>query len=198
VLCNPSTHNPVVIPGTRLLEDPLGVAGTVVADPREYGRVWTVQWMLAPIKGRRIGGVRAKLVDAKGFVTFCNQRDLEVLLGLGKPGQYCYWLGGRYVSPEDNEWHGLCADDEDLRDDLFEHECRLREAYGKAGHPYLPHGIEVQRRVHLEPHNDFEELYTLLWDMDPDTHHYPDPTLKNVARRWARVQRDRVRWERVL
>ena len=195
MLLNPATHNPAVIPGTRMLEDPLGLSGTTVTDPLEPWRMWSVQWLLAPIPGRRLAGVRGKLVDTKGFITFCNQRDLEVLLGHARPGDWCQWAAQRYVGPEDQQWYGLCCDDEDLKDDLFEHECRVRQAY--AGWPYLPTGLEYTRRVHLDVNNDAEELHTLLWDMDPDTRQYPDPSLHNVARRWSRVERNRIIWERV-
>lgn len=178
-----------------MLEDALGLSGTTILDPLEPYRAWTIQWIFAPIHGRKLGGVRAKLVDAKGFITFCNQRDLEVILKQGTPGQYCRWSGGRYVAPDDREWCGLCCDEEDLRDDLFEYECRVREAY--AAYPYLPQGLEYRRLIHLDVDNDAEELHTLLWDMDPDTYAYPDPSLKNVSRRWSRVERNRLVWERV-
>lgn len=195
VLLNPATANLSVIPGTRMLEDALGLSGAVVPDPHEPWRHWTIQWLLAPIPGRHLGGVRAKLIDTKGFVTFCNQRDLEVLMQHGKPGQYCQWTGKNYVSPNDSEWCGLCCDEEDLRDDLFERECRAREHYKE--YPYLPQGLEFTRRLHLELNQDVEELYTLLWDMDPDTYQYPDTSLRNVQRRWSRVERLKLFWERI-
>lgn len=195
VLLNPSIDNPAVIPGTRMLGDALGLSGVVVLDPLEPWRQWSIQWLFAPLPGRSLGGVRARLVDSKGFITFCNQRDLEVILNHGAPGQYCQWTGKHYVSPGDPEWYGLCCDEEDLRDDLFEYECRTREHY--KNYAYLPTGLEFARRVHLEANQDVEELHTLLWDMDPDTRHYPDPTLQNVHRRWSRIERNRLIWERV-
>lgn len=195
MLCNPAIDKPAVIPGTRLLESPLGIAGETIADPLEPWRIWQVQWVLAPVPGRRLNGIRAKLIDTKGFITFCNQRDLEVMLHHGKPGDWCQWANQRYVSPDDKEWFGMCCDEEDLRDDLFEHECRLRQTY--AGYSYLPQGLEYHRRVHLEANNDVEELHTLLWDMNPDTFQYPDPVLQRVSRRWSRIERNRLIWERL-
>lgn len=182
------------IPGTRLLEDPLGLQGAFVMDYREPNRHWTVQWLLAPVDGRKLGGIRAKLVDTKGFVSFINQRDLEVTLGHGKADTWCSWLGSNYRSPSDRDWYGICCDDEDLRDDLFERECWLRQ---ELKYPYLPTGLEVRRRVHLDYRQDVEELDVLLWDMDPDTHVYPDPRLKTLGRRWTRVQREPLIWERL-
>jgi hypothetical protein len=89
VLCNPSLGNLAVIPGTRMLEDPLGLQGAYVLDPLEPARHWWVQWVFAPVPGRALSGIRAKLVDTKGFITFCNQRDLEVMLQHAKPGEWC-------------------------------------------------------------------------------------------------------------
>lgn len=184
-----------VIPGTRMLEDALGFSGMHVQDPLEPWRPWTIQWLLAPIPGRHLGGFRAKLVDQKGFISFCNQRDLEVMIGHGKPGTYCHWTGRDYPTPGESDWYGLCCDDEDLRDDLFERECRLREEY--VGHHYLPTGLEIRRRLHIDQGVDTEELHTLLWDMDVNTRQYPDPRLETVQRRWSRVERSLLQWDRI-
>lgn len=180
--------------GTRLLQDTFGVMNIQVRDPKESGRLWEVQSIYAPIPGRALGGVRAKLVDTKGFITFCNQRDLEVLVGLGAPGRWCRWLGGDYVHPDDREWCGLCADEEDLLDDLQERELMLRSQV-QGGVLTTP--LEFTRRVHLEPKNDFEELFILLGDFDPDTGMYPDPRLETIERRWVRSHREKLRWDRI-
>ena len=195
MLVNPLTDKLIVIPGTRFLEDPLGLQGAYIVDYREPWRHWTVQWILAPVPGRHLGGIRAKVIAHKGFVSFINQRDLEVTLGHGKPDSWCGWLGQNYVSPSSPDWYGICCDEEDLRDDLFEHECRLRQQY--SGYGWLPSGLEITRRIHLEEGNDVEELQTLLWDMNPDTRQYPDPQLDTVQRRWARVERRKMKWEQL-
>jgi hypothetical protein len=196
VLLNPSQHRWETIPGTRFLASDLGLSGKMIRDPLSPWRCWWIQWVLAPVEGRHLGGLRAKLIDEKSFITFINQRDLEVLLGHGRPGEYCPWLGKDYVGHEDRDWYGLCCDDEDLRDDLFERECRLREQH--AEWPWLPQGLEIRRRIHLDHQNDVEDLDTLLWDMNPDTGVYPDPRLEMVQRRWVRVERTRLSWERTL
>ena len=198
MLCNSQQLRELrIIPGTRMLEDPLLSVGCPVTDFREPWRHWKLHWVFAPIPGRRLGGVRAKLIDHKGFVGFLNQRDLEVSLGHGKPGQWCEWLGAKYVSPDDNEWCGICCDSEDLKDDLFERECWLRQQPELAQYPYLPTNLELKRRIHLDVNNDVEELSTLRGDIDFDTGHYPDPRFETVERRWTRIQREPLIWERL-
>lgn len=197
MLLNPARDRPSVIPGTRILEDQLGLPGTYVHDHKEPWRHWHIQWLFAPLPRKYPGGIRAKLVDTKGFITFINQRDLEVILGHGKPGEYCHWTGKKYPNPEGEEWWGHCCDEEDLQDDLFERECSLRQG-PYAQYPYLPQGLHLERRIHLDYGQDVEELHTLLWDMDPDTGQYPDPRLEMVTRRWARVERTQLSWERTL
>src|SRR6266545_5154734 len=86
------------IPGTRMLRDGT-LVGLRFTDPFQQNRIWTIQGLYAPVAGRVLGGIRAKLVDQKSFTSFCNQRDLEVLLKLGRPGNYCEWLGTDYVEP---------------------------------------------------------------------------------------------------
>jgi len=82
-----------MVGGTRMLESTYGLDRVQIPDPKTPGRLWRVQGLYLPVHGRALGGLRAKLEDQKGFITFCNQRDLEVILGLGAPGQYCPWSG---------------------------------------------------------------------------------------------------------
>lgn len=193
MLINPYRDRPAAIPGTRLLEATLGIVGVRVPDPDDTRRVWEVQGLYLPLPGRALGGVRAKFVDQRGFVTFCNQRDLEVMLGLGTPGRYCVWAEVEYVSPEDEEWHGFCCDDEDLYDDLFEREMFLR-AQIPGG--VIPTTCDINRLVHLSKNNDCEELFVMLGDYDPETGMFPDPRFETLERRWMRSERRMVRWER--
>jgi len=193
MIINVYRNPPTAIPGTRLLETTLGIVGTRIPDPDNARRVWEVQSLYLPLHGRAIGGVRTKLVDQKGFVTFCNQRDLEVMLGVGRPSEYCIWAGDEYVAPDDERWCGFCCDDEDLRDDLFEREMFLR-AQMPSG--VLSSNLDIERCVHLEKGDDFEELHVLLGDMDFDTGMFPDSRFETLERRWMRSERRRVRWER--
>lgn len=186
--------------GTRLLKDDLGLVGATVRDPDDSERLWGIQSVYAPISRQGVGGVRTKLVDQYDFVTFCNQRDLEVLLGLGTPGRYCPWLGSEYVEPGDPNWYGFCADEEDLLDDLHDRESLLRQTSPLL---LLPRGSCLKRRVfyggsrvsstHPAAPN-YEEELDLLWDMDPETGICPDTRLETVGRRWSRTMKDKVRW----
>jgi len=90
--------------GTRILQEDFGIVGAVVADTAEKYRLWRVQALYSPIPKRSRGGIRAKLTDQKGVVTFCNQMDLEVLLGIAKPGSYCWWAEEEYPAPGDREF----------------------------------------------------------------------------------------------
>lgn len=181
-----------VYPGTRLLTDTLGIIGQSFWDPNNEFREWTVHSLFSPIPGRSLQGVRARLEDNKGFVSFCNQRDLEVLLGYGRIDSTCPWTGRPYPAPNDPEWYGLCMDSEDLKDDLLQREMALRvhDACGA-----LPPGAEITRRLHLMEDDDLEELVVLIND--------DDFGIAGLTHRWARVERRpgpldrRTFWERL-
>ena len=190
MLLNPNKVRVPTIPGTRILAVDFGVAGFQYRDPATPTRTWTIQCLFAPIPRRALGGIRAKLVDDKGFISFCNQRDLEILLGIAAPGEYCYWADEDYPEIGSREWYGLCVDDEDLVDDLHERELRLREHYPGI----LPNNLELVRRIH-DSGADAEELYVLLWDMDRRTGLGPDSRLETIDSRWVRIERTSVIWK---
>lgn len=196
MLVNPYTEPNRVVPynGTHLLQDNLGVQGREVHEPGAHGRLWCVYSLFAPLPSRALGGIRAKLIDEKNFITFCNQRDLEVLLGIARPGDWCRWAGSEYVGPDHPEWFGLCADDDDLLDDLQERELMLRS--NTPGGVLSGH-LEIVRRVHIESKYDAEELFILLGDYDHETGHFPDMRLETIERRWTRSHRERLRWDRI-
>lgn len=184
MLLNPYETQLPVLPGTRMLQYQLGVEGYQIVDPTTQGRIWTIQRVFAPIPGRHLGGVRAKLMDQKGFITFCNQRDLEVMLGLVRPGSWCRWAGQDYPEPGDSDWFGFCMDRPDMCDDLHEREMQLL-----AENPYgLQWNAEIHCRLHLGGSVDVEELWQINngqpvgWDVE--TLHY----------RWIKVSRDRLEW----
>jgi len=174
-------------PGTRIVQETFGLVGTQINDPHVTGRIWTLQGLYLPVRGRAVGGVRAKLTDQKDFFTFINQRDLEVLLNLGSPGGYCPWLDSEYVDQSDREWHGFCVDEDDLVDDLYERELLLRAQYDEGD--FLPEGSEISRRIHNGQGDDYEELNVLLWDMDTSTGFGPDPRFETIENRWRSVER---------
>lgn len=190
MLFNPNLVQLHVIPGTRILEENFGLSGFLHVDPKVPQRHWVLQYLYAPIRRRRVGGVRAKFMDNKGFVSFCNQRDLEVLLGIASPGARCYWADTDYVDPSESGWFGLCVDDEDLEDDLLERELRLREHYPEI----LPSGLQITRRIH-NAGTDSEELHLFLHDYDIDTGVSPDPRLETISKRWVRIERTVLPWD---
>lgn len=174
--------------GTRLLETTLGIEGATFVDPRIPERAWAVHSLFAPVPSRMLGGVRARLIDAYGFITFVNQRDLEVLLGLGTPGQICPWLGSRYLEVGARDWCGLFVDSEDLRDDLQTREIELRlQSLQQGRGQRLPAGTELRRWVHRDDGDDVEETFSLLWD-----HGYSD--LDGLGERWSRIAIRRIGW----
>ncbi len=175
------------IPGTRIIIETFGVVGADVVDPANPNRRWTVSGLYAPIRGRAVGGVRAKLYDQKEFVSFCNQRDFEVLLGLASPGSYCPWLDQYYVEPGEREWLGLCIDEQDLIDDLYDRELEARALYEDGG--VLPDGLRFTRRIHASAESDFEELMVLLADADYELGIAPDLRIETITNRWASVER---------
>lgn len=197
MLINPYKQTLEVIPGSRMLVEGLGLIGANFPDEKYEGRVWTVTNLFAPLKGRALGGIRAKLQDQKGFVTFCNQRDLELLLGLAKPGNFCPWTEKEYPEMDSREFYGMCADPEDLEDDLFERELQLRSLMAASPEypDIIPWGYEFVRRVHLNRGTDVEELDMMLYDCDPETGLGPDRRFSTLTSRWTRAERNKIRWE---
>lgn len=194
MLINPYTQSKLpTYPGTRLLSVELGVLGASIRDPWKATRTWFVRGLYKPMTKRALGGIRVKLEDDKRFITFCNQRDFEVLIGLGEPGKLCIWADEDYVSPKSEKWFGLCVDDVDLVDDLFDREMAIRaEIPG-----LLPSGLEMTRRVHLSRGLDVEELFYLLADADREGMG-PDPRIETVEDRWVKVERNKVQWDSLL
>lgn len=184
MLLNPHTQKDLLetIQGTRLLLETLGLIGHQVFDPAAPLHIWTIQGLYAPIRGRALGGIRAKAIDQKGFVAFCNQRDLEILLDLASPGHYCHWLGDEYPDYGDPKWFGMCADEDDLLDDLYDCELEVRAQYDNV----VPHNMSFTRRVHESPKNDFEEGLMCIWDAQANG---VDHRFETIERRWASYER---------
>lgn len=188
------------IPGTHIIEETFGVVGATFVDPNNHRREWTVQALYTPVPGLQVGGVRAKVYDTKGFFSFCNQRDLEVLLNIASPGNYCHWLDKDYVDTDSPSWIGLCIDEQDLLDDLYDRELEARSMYPVDA--VLPTGLEFDRRVHSGEGNDYIERLMLLNDLDVHSGASPDTRIETIERRWVSVEttpaRGRFRlWERL-
>jgi hypothetical protein len=174
-----------------MLREDFGLVGFAVADPANAQRTWTVQSVYAPLWGRKLAGLRVKLTDNKNFVTFCNQRDFEVLLGVGAPGDWCQWADQEYVGPGTEEWYGFCMDTPDLCDDLYERELELLAQY-QLGH--IDWAVaEITRRIHLHSSQDAEDLW--IPDLGQAVEVIDIETLSN---RWLRISRDNVEWKRLI
>lgn len=180
---------------SNLLIETFGIKDARFLDTVTQGRIWTVCGVYAPIRGRRIGGIRAKLFDQKGFIAFCNQRDLEVLLDIVSPGAYCEWLDEEYVEPSAQEWIGPCADSDDLIDDLYDRELEARASQTQPGE-MLPEGLYFPRSVHGGRNDDYVEDMILLWDFDRETMMGPDLRFETIVNRWRSTGRtpDRKSW----
>jgi len=178
----PTVEDSRVIVEEGVLNDFVG-AEVQVGNPN---RRWFIQHFLLPITTRRLGGIRAKVEDQKGFVSFINQRDLEVLLGIELPGEACYWWGsGCYAAPGDDDWVGLAADEDDLLDDLYEWELHIRSDLQQQGYYGIPEGVSFTRYLH-DSGTDYEETWVFLWDTGTD--------FKNLTTRWSRAERKAIIW----
>lgn len=176
------------IPGTHIIEDSLGIVGTTLREPTNIIREWTIRALYTPVRGRSLGGFRAKLEDQKGFITFCNQRDLEVLLDEASPGGYCAWLDAEYEEPGGPDWYGLCVDELDLLDDLYDRELEARAQLPRPDMALAP-GLSFERRIHNGVHNDFIEAMMLRFDLDLETGMGPDPRMATIEQRWVSIER---------
>lgn len=191
MIVNPFLEKGRLLPfaGTRVLQNDFDLVGAVVADPIEQQRMWTVQGFYSPLRYRTVQGLRAKLLDAKGYVTFINQMDLEVLLGMARPGTKCLWTGRKYAEHGDSDFFGFCVDEEDLLDDLFDREMLLRGEYNNG---VLPDNLQIVRRIHQEDLVDIEERLLLLFDGDVRTGVSPDLRFETITKRWASVEKYRA------
>ena len=189
MLINPYSAVLRTYPGTRVLEDMFGLDGLTYIPKKQPERTWNLKHLLAPIPNRHLGGVRAKFEDDKGFITVCNQRDLEVIIGIGTPGTACLWSDEDYAPEGGYCWYGLCMDEFDLDDDLFEREILERQHFEHA----LPVGLELRRLLH-DGGRDYYELLTLRSDTDNEGMS-PDPRLETVSNRWSRIEKVPLRWD---
>lgn len=196
MIINPSTRAHLLEPApySRALTIDFGLVGEVIPDPRESRRVWTLDAAYAPLRSRRVRGVRFRAYDQLGFVSFIEQLQLEVLLGIGEPGERCQWAGILYPHPDDiDSFFGFVMDDEDMADDMHSIELAARQ-----GIDVLPPGSFVERKLHKDHGEDFIEGWTLVWDGDPETGVSPDIRIETVCTRWHRAEQRRVRWKEEL
>lgn len=188
MIVNPYTETLAVFSGTRLLKSTFGLVGESIPDRHDSNRRWVIHGLYAPITKRALGGIRAKLLDQSGVVTFCNQRDLEVLLGLGVPGARCKWYEGEYQRVGSNNWFGFCMDTDDCDDDLMDHELLLKLSFNGI----VPSGAEVQRTLHLDEDDEVEEILVFSWNMNYAGGISPNGSVNMLHERWTRTYSKRV------
>lgn len=196
MIINPSSckGNALEVVNGRMLVETFGLVGEHFRDVSNPHRRWTISGFFSPLP-MAISGIRARVVDQHDFVSFINQRDLEVLLDIAKPGDHCAWLGEDYASPYERSWIGVCADASDLEDDLFLREAELRMMQTElTGEPLLPTGLELTRRVHIGGSLDTEELHYLSGDFDRETGMFPDLRFQTITERWVRIERRTQVW----
>ncbi len=201
MLLNPFTHSldRYCIEHSRMLGESFElnkIVGQSILDPATPNRIWTLYCWYAPVK-RRLGGLRAKFVDQKGFTTFCNQRDLELMLGLAQPGDWCRWTNAHYPERNSAEFYGFCMDEIDICDDLHAWEMQKRIEYWNQGHAIIPETFDISRRLHIGANNDVEQIDVFLFDYNPDTGMGPDPDVIRIDQRWRRSERSAVTWARL-
>lgn len=187
MIINPYREPLQTYPDSNLLVDDFGLTNVEIDDTVDTSRVWTIQGVYRPHPGRVLGGLCIRLTDPDGFVSFINQRDLEVLLGLVEVGAQCRWSGRPYPGPGSDDWYGVCCDEYDLQDDLYARELELRFEF-KDQQFCMPQGMECERRVHLERGKDVFERFWLMGDVGPDGIS-PDMHRSRVAMRWVRIER---------
>jgi hypothetical protein len=169
-------------------------AGTVLKDLQDPTRLWTLACFYMPLRSRALQGVRAKFIDQKGFITFCNQRDLELLLGFAKPGMWCPWTNSPYPELDGPDFYGFFMDYEDCVDDLHGWEMAKRQEYWQRGFQAIPETFSITRHLHLEARVDVEQVDLFLHDYDPVTGLSPDFDVQHISHRWRRVERNSVSW----
>ena len=120
------------LPGTRILVENLGLIGSRFTDPAEVSRRWAVISVLRPLVIRPDRGVRCRVIDQTGIVSFVEHTDLELLTHRAKPGEFCPWTQDEYpeVGDELAGWRGLFMEEPELEDDLHIRELELRQELG--------------------------------------------------------------------
>lgn len=180
------------VPGTRILVESFGLIGCRFFDPEEASRRWTVINVLQPAACRPDRGVRCRVIDQVGIISFVEHADLELLTHHAKPGEFCPWTQDQYPEIGDDRagWRGLFMEEPDLEDDLHIRELELRQELGWG---ILPE-MQLTRYLHLTAKRDVERLDMLLMDYDPSTGLGPDPLIETIGRRWVRVEQEAVEW----
>ncbi len=178
--------------GTRILRNDLNLLQKELKDPENTLRVWRIVGVYAPVRGRAVVGIRVKVVDKQGIVSFVEQMQLEVLLGLVTPGTQCRWSGKTYQPAVHQLFHAFVMDDDDCMDDLLDREHILRAQYPDG---VIPDQTGLIRQYQEEPGLMYRDTLELLTDGDVSTGMRPDYRLETISKRWLRQNRERLRDE---
>ena len=118
------------VPGTRLVLNPYGHIGKRFPDPENSCRVWAVFNEFLPNEDSPL--IRLRAVDQKGFVTFINEMDCDLLRGTARPRQLHARTELQYpeIGCHRDGWRGMYVTERDLEDDLHIRELELRAQYG--------------------------------------------------------------------
>lgn len=174
--------------GTRVLRDDFNLLDHTVKDVRRPNREWTIVGVYAPLTCRAVEGIRVKVVDQDDVITFVEQMDLEVLLGLARKGDTCAWSGKRYLGPGDSAFAGLVCDEDDLLDDLMDTENIIRRSVA-----IIPNRTTIHRKLQLEFGHEVEETWMMMGDSDVESGMSPDLRMETIERRWKRISRTPLR-----
>lgn len=172
----------------RLVQD-FDLMGCTLYSSSDNGgaRAWFITGFYAPTHKP---GIRAKVMDEKGFISFITQPELEVMLNVpgARAGKKVPYANFEYPSIDECEF---AVDDNDLQDDLYDREMQIRALYPGI---LIPQGFNMMRR-YTNQAVDKEEHLQMGWDGDLSTGMYPDTRLSTVGDRWRRVQIERTYWQ---
>lgn len=174
--------------GTRILRNDFNLLDHTIEDARRPTREWTIVGVYAPLTCRAVEGIRVKVVDQSGVITFIEQMDLEVLLGLARSGAMCVWSGKRYAGPGDSSFVGLVCDEDDQLDDLMDTENVIRRSVA-----IIPNRTTIHRKLQLEFGHEVEETWMMMGDSDVESGMSPDLRMETIERRWKRISRTPLR-----
>ncbi len=134
-------HLQTVHPHINRLIETFGYVGETVVDPFVPGRGWTVEAAYLPTRTANgltySEGPLFRCFDQKTVFGYICMRDLEVLLGIGRPGDPIPWdqpPQERYPRPDlnwqntfsDGDWAGFHGYDQG--NELYERELELRHS----------------------------------------------------------------------
>lgn len=175
--------------------------------PENTGRIWETRCIFNPIPQRMIAGYRWMCVDQFGFISYVEQRDFEMLLGIGKPGDKIPWNPRyKYVEYSDPEFCGLQLDDDDIDEIIYMYEEGLRQQSSNGllnGFVQWNDGPQVADlflQLMTSENANYMYHFSFLTDsmreiIEPNSQikqYVPNWRVGNVRSRWAKVEALRI------